>query len=154
MTDLAITPDFTKLVAIGMYDSVSPPPPVGNGAAGAGEGAGAGVGTATPPTGPTAPANGNRPTENRIIVYDLVTKQLETYVLTFPLPSFFWPMAALRVVCSGALIPNPWMRYRSVRMEGELTSVKVSQDSRYALINRALDAVTVLSVRAMRLPRL
>ena len=32
-------------------------------------------------------------------------------------------------------------------MEGELTSVKVSQDSRYALINRALDAVTVLSVR-------
>ena len=33
-------------------------------------------------------------------------------------------------------------------MEGELTSVKVSQDSRYALINRALDAVTVLSVGA------
>lgn len=28
---------------------------------------------------------------------------------------------------------------RSVRMEGELTSVKVSHDSRYALINRALD---------------
>lgn len=31
-------------------------------------------------------------------------------------------------------------------MEGELTSVKVSQDSRYALINRALDALGMHAV--------
>ena len=75
VTDLAVTPDFTKLVAIGMYDSLTPP--AGNGPAPAEASTG---GTATPPTGASAPANGNRLSENRIIVYDLVTKQLETYV--------------------------------------------------------------------------
>ena len=46
------------------------------------------------------------------------------------------------------LTPSPWAWYRTVTMEGELTSVKVSQDSRYALINRALDPLGVLAVSA------
>lgn len=75
VTDLAITPDFTKLVAIGMYDSLSPPPASGPAASDAASG-----GTATPPTVPSAAAAGSRPSENRIIVYDLLTKQLETCV--------------------------------------------------------------------------
>ncbi|GJE96447.1 WD40 repeat domain-containing protein [Phanerochaete sordida] len=103
VTDLAITPDFSKLVAIGMYDAPLSLPPTGGAIAASDVASG---GTATPPTGSTAPAPANRPAENRIIVYDLLTKQLET----------------------------------SVKLEGELTSVKVSQDSRYALINRALDS--------------
>ena len=37
-------------------------------------------------------------------------------------------------------------------MEGELTSVKVSQDSRYALINRALDALGMHAVSAFVRP--
>ena len=77
MTDLAITPDFSKLVAIGMYDMPLTLPPAGGVTA---VSDGASGGTATPPTGSNAPAAANRPAENRIIVYDLLTKQLETYV--------------------------------------------------------------------------
>ncbi|PCH37796.1 WD40 repeat-like protein [Wolfiporia cocos MD-104 SS10] len=80
--DLTLTPDFSRVVAIGMYDVVPEVPPV-----------------------PTPPENGvpqARPTtENRVIVYDLATKQPETFIST----------------------------------EGELTSVKISLDSRCALIN-------------------
>ncbi|KAI0724985.1 WD40 repeat-like protein [Fomitopsis betulina] len=86
VTDLTVTPDFTRLVAVGMYDAPANVP------------------------GPAAAAseNGNqsgagRSSENRVIVYDLVTKQ----------PQSFIPV------------------------DGELTSVKVSNDSRYVLINRA-----------------
>ncbi|KZT71398.1 WD40 repeat-like protein [Daedalea quercina L-15889] len=86
VTDLTVTPDFTRLVAVGMYDVPANVP------------------------GPTATPqeNGNQPgatrnAENRVIVYDLLTKQ----------PQLFIPV------------------------DGELTSVEVSDDSRYALINRA-----------------
>ncbi|OCH88195.1 WD40 repeat-like protein [Obba rivulosa] len=96
VTDLVVTPDFTRLVAVGMYDGVSAP----HGSDGSPPD------SATPPTGAAAPAGGVRPSENRIIVYDLATKQVET----------------------------------SIRVDGELTSVKVSQDSQYALINRAPDS--------------
>ncbi|KAI9061512.1 WD40 repeat-like protein [Trametes sanguinea] len=95
VTDLQVTPDFTRLVAVGMYDMMPPPPD----AAGAGAGAaGAGAGGAG-----AAGGAGGRVAETRIIIYDLATKQPEL----------------------------------SIRLEGELTSVKVSQDSQYALINRA-----------------
>ncbi|EKM55055.1 uncharacterized protein PHACADRAFT_94848 [Phanerochaete carnosa HHB-10118-sp] len=116
VTDLAITPDFSKLVAIGMYDTPLPLPPAG-GVAPTSDGASGG--TATPPAGSTAPTPANRPTENRIIVYDLLTKQLET----------------------------------SVKMEGELTSVKVSQNSRYVLINRALDSLGLHAISTGRTVR-
>lgn len=36
--------------------------------------------------------------------------------------------------------------HRSVHMEGELTSVKISEDSRYALINHAPDVTTLFLV--------
>ncbi|KAI0748620.1 WD40 repeat-like protein [Daedaleopsis nitida] len=97
VTDLVVTPDFTRLVAVGMYDLPSIPPgaiPQDSGAqSGAGPGANGG-------------ANANKTTaETRIIIYDLTTKQPES----------------------------------SIRLDGELTSVKVSADSQYALINRASD---------------
>ena len=76
VTDLAITPDFTKLVAIGMYDSPTPTPVMGNGQPASDSSSG---GTATPPAGPAAPPS-HKTAENRIIVYDLLTKQLETCV--------------------------------------------------------------------------
>ena len=58
VTDLTVTPDFTRLVAVGMYDAPATVP------------------------GPTAaaPENGSqtgagRSSETRVIVYDLATKQ-------------------------------------------------------------------------------
>lgn len=72
VTDLAITPDFTRLVAIGMYDAPAPPastsPPD----------------TGTPPVGGAIPVHGQRHhTEHRAFVYDLATKQAIQYVLAF-----------------------------------------------------------------------
>ncbi|KAH9833011.1 WD40 repeat-like protein [Rhodofomes roseus] len=88
VTDLTVTPDFTRLVAVGMYDVPASGPGV----------------TATPENGNQSGAG--RSAENRVIVYDLLTKQ----------PQLFIPV------------------------DGELTSVEVSDDSRYALINRAPEA--------------
>ena len=76
VTDLAVTPDFTRLVAVGMHQL--PPAPsvtvidLNQQRGQTGE-------AATPPTG------GNQPqakdTENRMIIYDLATKQIESYVI-------------------------------------------------------------------------
>lgn len=63
VTDLAITPDFTRLVAIGMYDAPAPPASTTPPEAG------------TPPVGGAVPMHGSRPSEHRVIVYDLATKQ-------------------------------------------------------------------------------
>ncbi|KAI0071759.1 WD40 repeat-like protein, partial [Panus rudis PR-1116 ss-1] len=104
VTDLAITPDYTRLVAVGMYNVPStpsnPPPPPSDGATGTGSGSGSG---ANATAGAATHGSGSSGSETRVIVYQLATKQIEA----------------------------------SLHMEGELTSVKVSEDSRYALINRA-----------------
>lgn len=43
--------------------------------------------------------------------------------------------------------------YSSVKLDGELTSVKVSQDSQYALINHAPDvSPTSLAIRSFSVP--
>lgn len=81
VTDIAITPDFTRLVAVGMSDTpptpatVNPTPPD----------------AVTPPVGTTTAANAKKP-ENRFIVYDLTTKQVEQYVsISFLLTCYFLP---------------------------------------------------------------
>ncbi|KAH9928530.1 WD40 repeat-like protein [Epithele typhae] len=89
VTDLMVTPDFTRLVAVGMYDS---PSPTSANPADAAASAGGGA---------TGPAKSG--VETRIITYDLATKQPET----------------------------------SIQLYGELTSVKISADSQFALINNA-----------------
>ncbi|RDX46846.1 WD40 repeat-like protein [Lentinus brumalis] len=97
VTDLMVTPDFTRLVAVGMYDAPSLPGlnPQESGTA---QASGASAGAA-------ASANKSS-SETRIIIYDLATKQPE----------------------------------RILPLEGELTSVKISADSQYALINRASES--------------
>lgn len=79
VTDLAITPDLTRLVTVGMYYHPSLLP----------------VSDASQPTrnngdtaslssgGNGAPVNGHN---NRMIVYDLSTKQAESYVEAWILP--------------------------------------------------------------------
>ncbi|OBZ75757.1 WD repeat-containing protein 26 [Grifola frondosa] len=87
--------DFTRLVAVGMYDLPLTPP--GNNTTPPESG--------TPPGGGAPAANPPRSKETRIIIYDLATKLPE----------------------------------KSIRLEGELTSVKISQDSQYALINHTME---------------
>ncbi|TDL15120.1 WD40 repeat-like protein [Rickenella mellea] len=94
ITDLAVTPDSSRLVAVGVRHL----PPSENNSAGG-----------TPPTGAATQAYtvGHGDVENRLIIYNLATKEQET----------------------------------SIRLEGELTTVNISQDSRYALIHHAPDEV-------------
>ncbi|PSR81506.1 hypothetical protein PHLCEN_2v6364 [Hermanssonia centrifuga] len=73
VTDLAITPDFTKLVAVGMYDLPSPIPQ---------SNAPSAEGVTPPAASGAAHANNSPPTEFRMIVYDLATKQLEASIRT------------------------------------------------------------------------
>ena len=72
VTDLMVTPDFTRLVAVGMYDMPSIQP--GSNPQESATPAGSGQAQSTT-------ANANKSTsETRIIIYDLHTKQPETYV--------------------------------------------------------------------------
>ncbi|OAX42006.1 WD40 repeat-like protein [Rhizopogon vinicolor AM-OR11-026] len=113
VTDAAVTPDMTRLVAVGM--GYIPPPTSGSLSRGH-------VRESSPP--PVA-SNGNgntiapRSSENRMIVYDLKTRQVEL----------------------------------SVHMEGELTSVKISDDSRFALINHAPDEIHLWDLEEFQLAR-
>lgn len=112
VTDAAVTPDVRRLVAVGM--GYNPPPTLGT----LGR---ANVRDASPPI--VSNGNGNavgpRSPENRMIIYDLKTGQVEL----------------------------------SVHMEGELTSVKISEDSRYALINHAPDEIHLWDLEEFRLAR-
>ena len=127
MTDLMVTPDFTRLVAAGMYDAPGPNPQDSSTPPGSGPGGG------------TATANKSS-SETRIIIYDLATKQPETCVHP---PS---PVRG-RGECS-----SDWLcsSCRSIRLEGELTSVKISPDSQFALINTASEnGPTAVRVRRL-----
>ena len=77
VTDLMVTPDFTRLVAVGMYDSPAATAANPQDAAAPQGGAGAVPGANT-----GASANKSS-SETRIIIYDLSTKQPESCV--FPL---------------------------------------------------------------------
>ena len=70
VTDLMVTPDFTRLVAVGMYDKPCLPGPNPQ-EAGPAQGPGAAASA-------TASANKSS-SETRIIIYDLATKQPERY---------------------------------------------------------------------------
>ncbi|KAF5381032.1 hypothetical protein D9615_004152 [Tricholomella constricta] len=104
ITDLAVTPDFARLVTVGIHQL---PVNLDTGRdAQSGDAAAAG-------------AAASRASENRMIVYDLATKQIES----------------------------------TIRLEGELTSVKVSLDSKFALINHAPDEIHLWDLDAGRLSR-
>ncbi|KAG1789467.1 WD40-repeat-containing domain protein [Suillus plorans] len=122
VTDAAVTPDMRRLVAIGMGYN----PPAALGTLTCANIRDASLehpirpnSTASPPI--VSNVNGNavgpRPQENRMIIYDLKTGQVEL----------------------------------SVHMEGELTSVKISEDSQYALINHAPDEIHLWDLKEFRL---
>lgn len=76
MTDLQVSPDFTRLIAVGMYDAPSIPPGPGVAQDGGGIGGVAAGG-----------ASAGRVSETRIVIYDLATKQPESCVFFAALAS-------------------------------------------------------------------
>ena len=72
LTELALTPDFKHLVAVGMEWLSNPPPAT---EATQSRGVQAGEPSSTPPGGNTAPV--------RMIVFDFATKQTESCVVLF-----------------------------------------------------------------------
>ncbi|KAF9014052.1 WD40 repeat-like protein [Cyathus striatus] len=114
VTDLAVTPDFTRVVAIGMVanartvvDSTVPRAATTQSGDGTWSGPG-GNGHGSPP----------KP-ENKMMIFDWETRQQITFE----------------------------------RLEGELTSLKVSRNSQYALINHAPDEIHLWDLSAGRLAR-
>lgn len=75
VTDLAVTPDFTRLVTIGM--EYSPPPAAdanpSRGSAQSGDAASVATG------GNSVPTNGGKPA-NRMVVFDLTSKEIKSCV--------------------------------------------------------------------------
>jgi len=109
VTDLAIAPDFSRVVIIGLERLPPPvvpkPPSVHESQAASGSSTG------------ITPARDLK--ENRLVIYDYATRRQEA----------------------------------SIRLEGELTSVKISQDSRYALVNQAPDEIQLWDLEAARMTR-
>jgi WD40 repeat protein len=108
LTELALTPNFKHLVAVGM-EWLSSTPPVAEGTQS--RGVQAGEPSSTPPGGNAAPA--------RMIVFDFATKQTES----------------------------------STHLEGELTSMQITQDSQYALINHSPNEIYLWDIHTGRIAR-
>lgn len=87
----------------------------------------------TPPVGTAVAANMKKP-ENRFVVYDLATKQVEQCVCILPRPFPTTRSSVCRCIHN---------LYRTITLDGETTSVKISHDSRFALINAASEAGSV-----------
>ena len=77
ITDLAVTPDFARLVTVGIYHTPIMAPVVDLNQS---RGSQAGESTTQPTSGDVVPTNETRTPDNRMIIYDLVTKQTESYV--------------------------------------------------------------------------
>lgn len=73
VTDMAVTPDMTRLVTVGM-DYIAIPPTAADASRG-----GSREQTPPPPTsnGNGATVNGGRQSENRMIIYDLKSQAME-----------------------------------------------------------------------------
>ena len=107
VTDLDVSPDMTKVVAVGIvYLPPTPQPPSSTGD--------------LPPQLYTPGYSVQ--VENSVIVYDLITKQTIACV-------------SLSYVLS--LASDARSIDRSLKLDGEIFSVRISYDSRYALINHA-----------------
>ncbi|KAJ4487725.1 WD40-repeat-containing domain protein [Lentinula aciculospora] len=114
VTDLAVTPDLSRVVAIGRHVPTSSESSMSRGARSSGS---SGDGSTSNPSGNSAPTNGITPIETRIVIYRLSTRQVEF----------------------------------SIKLDGELTSVKISQDSQYALISHSPDEIQLWDLRLGRL---
>lgn len=123
VTDMDVSPNMTKVVAVGIIHL----PPTSHTPASTGASPAPGARGDTTSQSSQSQSHAQSYTvkaENRMIVYDMATKQTIACVLI-----------DVRIVTS----ETGWVD-RSLKLDGETTSVRVSQDSRYALISHAPDA--------------
>ena len=107
ITDLDISPDMTKVVAVGIVPSLSTPPPPSSAEA--------------PPPQSYGPGCSGK-AEDRMVVYDMSTKQMTASV----------SLSYILTITSDTRSVD-----RSLELGGEITSVRISHDSRYALTSHA-----------------
>ncbi|KAI3616667.1 wd domain-containing protein [Moniliophthora roreri] len=115
ITDLTVTPDLTRVVTIGMNPGIIEAAPTNRGTTGRNNGNPGG----TPPGGGAAANGVKNGNENRMVIYNYPSRQVES----------------------------------SIRLDGELTSVKISQDNHFALINHAPDEIHLWDLQQGRLAR-
>jgi len=130
VTDLDVSPNMTKVVAVGIIHL--PPaqhPPSSTGASPA-PGARGDSASQSPQAQTQPPGHPPKP-EHRMIVYDMITKQT---------------IACVSLNCIPIVTTNARPANRSLKLDGETTSVRVSYDSRYALINHAPDVCFRISL--------
>jgi hypothetical protein len=123
VTDLDVSPNMTKVVAVGVIHLPPiphPPTSTGNSPAPGARGDSA---SQSPQSQSHTPSYIVK-AENRMIVYDLATKHQIACVFQI----------YVMIAASNARLVD-----RSLRLDGETTSVRVSRDSRYALISHAPD---------------
>lgn len=123
VTDLDVSPNMTRVVAVGIIHlpPVSHPPSSTRASPAPGT---RGESASQSPQAQSQPPGYPPKTENRMIVYDMISKQ--TIAWEF--------LGYVSIVTS-----NSRSVHRSLKLDGETTSVRVSHDSRYALINHAPD---------------
>lgn len=134
VTDLDVSPNMTMVVAVGVIHlPPTPHPPASTGTSPAPGARGDSTTSQSSQSQSHAPGYIVK-AENRMIVYDLATKHQIACVFLF----------YVRIITS-----KTNLLYRSLRLDGETTSVRVSRDSRYALISHAPDVRfhPLLSVR-------
>lgn len=127
VTGLDISPNMTRVVAVGIIHlPPTPRPPTSSGTSPAPgvRGDAASQSSQSSQSQSHVPAHAAK-AENRMIVYDLATKQMLAWVAVI----------YVMIVTSEAELMN-----RSLKLDGETTSVRVSHDSRYALISHAPSA--------------
>ena len=122
VTDLDVSPNMTKVVAVGIIHlppTPNPPSSAGTSPTPGTRGDSSSQSSQSQPHGPGYSSKA----ENRMIVYDMITKQTIACV----------PELYVTTISDARLVD------RSLKLDGETTSVRVSHDSRYALINHAPD---------------
>lgn len=123
VTDLDVSPNMTKVVAVGIINLAPTPNPPSSAGASPAPGARGDSASQSSQTQSHTPGYPSK-AENRMIVYDMTTKQTIAYVP----PRYVWNVISDMISVD-----------RSLKLDGETTSARVSNDSRYALINHAPD---------------
>ncbi|KAF9260213.1 WD40 repeat-like protein [Marasmius fiardii PR-910] len=140
VTGLAIAPDMARVIAIGMasrWAEYSDPSCTSGCAV-----------NDTPPNqaGGRVPIARIIRTQDRMVIYEYPSREIETSILF----GFVWLLHST-IVCWFWSLTYSISLHRSIRLEGQCTSITVSRQ--YALINYALDEILLWDLHEQRITR-